>query len=180
MYEYVSNTHPFISSSLSDYLFEDEPLVNRFISVPKEQSNLNCAAFMAGVVEAFLCGVQFVSTVSLLKLNTHTLSLSSLVKSKLFLSKSRRQQHLKSHLRILLYKEIKEWKVTNNSLFLIFGFTHLKIQNSKLFSSINCEEMIYIYIEKLINELVNIIKLLIRRSKPRIIKCSQIKMKSNL
>ncbi|XP_041379281.1 trafficking protein particle complex subunit 5-like [Gigantopelta aegis] len=41
------------------YLFEDEPLVNRFISVPKEQSNLNCAAFMAGVVEAFLCGVQF-------------------------------------------------------------------------------------------------------------------------
>lgn len=129
MYEYVSNTHPFISSSLSDYLFEDEPLVNRFISVPKEQSNLNCAAFMAGVVEAFLCGVQFVSTVSLLKLNTHTLSLSSLVKSKLFLSKSRRQQHLKSHLRILLYKEIKEWKVTNNSY--IFNIWIYTLKNSK-------------------------------------------------
>ena len=45
----------------SDYLFEDEPLVNRFVSVPKEQSSFNCAAFMAGIVEGFLCGVQFVS-----------------------------------------------------------------------------------------------------------------------
>ena len=44
-----------------DYLFEDEPLVNKFVSVPKEQSSFNCAAFMAGTVEAFLCGVQFVS-----------------------------------------------------------------------------------------------------------------------
>uniref|UniRef100_A0A1X7UGP4 Trafficking protein particle complex subunit 5 n=1 Tax=Amphimedon queenslandica TaxID=400682 RepID=A0A1X7UGP4_AMPQE len=41
------------------YLFEDEPLVNKFVSVPKEQSSFNCAAFMAGTVEAFLCGVQF-------------------------------------------------------------------------------------------------------------------------
>ena len=115
-----------ISSFLSDYLFEDEPLVNRFISVPKEQSNLNCAAFMAGVVEAFLCGVQFVSTISLLKLNilpSH--SLSSLVKLKLFLSKNRQQQHLKSHLRMLLYKETKELKVTNN--FLCFNSLNLHI-----------------------------------------------------
>ncbi|XP_064386902.1 trafficking protein particle complex subunit 5-like [Halichondria panicea] len=41
------------------YLFEDEPLVNKFISVPKDQSSLNCAAFMAGVIEAFLNGTQF-------------------------------------------------------------------------------------------------------------------------
>ena len=41
------------------YLFEDEPLVTRFISVPKDQSNLNCAAFVAGIVEAYLNGTQF-------------------------------------------------------------------------------------------------------------------------
>ena len=55
-------------TSTIDYLFEDDPLVNKFISVPKEQSNFNCAAFMAGVVEAFLCGVQFVGTISKLVL----------------------------------------------------------------------------------------------------------------
>lgn len=41
------------------YLFEDEPLVNQFISVPKDQSSLNCAAFVAGVVEGFLNGTHF-------------------------------------------------------------------------------------------------------------------------
>ncbi|KAF5906016.1 trafficking protein particle complex subunit 5-like [Clarias magur] len=36
------------------YIIEKEPLVNTFISVPKENSTLNCAAFTAGMVEAFL------------------------------------------------------------------------------------------------------------------------------
>ncbi|KAI5087436.1 trafficking protein particle complex subunit 5 isoform X1, partial [Silurus meridionalis] len=36
------------------YIIEKEPLVNAFISVPKENSTLNCAAFTAGMVEAFL------------------------------------------------------------------------------------------------------------------------------
>ncbi|KAF7686416.1 hypothetical protein HF521_015778 [Silurus meridionalis] len=36
------------------YIIEKEPLVNSFISVPKENSTLNCAAFTAGMVEAFL------------------------------------------------------------------------------------------------------------------------------
>lgn len=47
------------SNEATYYLFEDEPLVNKFISVPKEQSNLNCAAFMAGIVEAFLSASEF-------------------------------------------------------------------------------------------------------------------------
>ncbi|MCJ8749479.1 hypothetical protein PDJAM_G00176780 [Pangasius djambal] len=36
------------------YIIEKEPLVNAFISVPKENSTLNCAAFTAGMVEAIL------------------------------------------------------------------------------------------------------------------------------
>ncbi|NWU93131.1 TPPC5 protein, partial [Upupa epops] len=36
------------------YVIEKEPLVNAFISVPRENSSLNCAAFTAGLVEAVL------------------------------------------------------------------------------------------------------------------------------
>ncbi|KAJ8332124.1 hypothetical protein SKAU_G00428890 [Synaphobranchus kaupii] len=36
------------------YIIEKEPLINAFISVPKENSTLNCASFTAGVVEAIL------------------------------------------------------------------------------------------------------------------------------
>lgn len=36
------------------YIIEKEPLVNMFISVPKENSTLNCAAFTGGIVEAIL------------------------------------------------------------------------------------------------------------------------------
>jgi hypothetical protein len=39
------------------YIIEKEPLVNKFISVPSDggrQSSLNCAAFMAGIIEAVL------------------------------------------------------------------------------------------------------------------------------
>ena len=36
----------------NDYMIIDnEPLVNQYISVPREMSQLNCAAFVAGVVE---------------------------------------------------------------------------------------------------------------------------------
>jgi trafficking protein particle complex subunit 5 len=30
---------------------DNEPIVNSYISVPKEMSQLNCAAFVAGIVE---------------------------------------------------------------------------------------------------------------------------------
>ncbi|XP_037545363.1 trafficking protein particle complex subunit 5 [Nematolebias whitei] len=36
------------------YIIEKDPLINAYISVPKENSSLNCAAFTAGVVEAIL------------------------------------------------------------------------------------------------------------------------------
>ena len=32
-------------------IIDNEPLVNKFVSVPKEMSQLNCAAWVAGVVE---------------------------------------------------------------------------------------------------------------------------------
>lgn len=35
-------------------IIENEPLVNRFISIPKDKSSLNCAAFMGGIVETIL------------------------------------------------------------------------------------------------------------------------------
>ncbi|KAI8903809.1 NO signaling/Golgi transport ligand-binding domain-containing protein [Gorgonomyces haynaldii] len=38
---------------------DNEPLVTKFISVPKEMSSLNCGAFMAGIVEAILDCSQF-------------------------------------------------------------------------------------------------------------------------
>ncbi|XP_003745782.1 trafficking protein particle complex subunit 5 [Galendromus occidentalis] len=41
------------------YIIDQEPLVNKFISVPKDLSSLNCAAFMAGIVEAIMVGANF-------------------------------------------------------------------------------------------------------------------------
>lgn len=36
------------------YIIEKEPLVNKFISVPKDKGSLNCAMFTAGIVQAIL------------------------------------------------------------------------------------------------------------------------------
>lgn len=43
------------------YIIEKEPLVNTFISVPKDKGSLNCANFTAGIVEAVLTHAGFVS-----------------------------------------------------------------------------------------------------------------------
>ena len=45
------------------YIIEQEALVNKFISVPKDKGSLNCAAFMAGIIEAVLNGCSFVSLI---------------------------------------------------------------------------------------------------------------------
>lgn len=42
---------------------DNEPILTKYISVPKELSQLNCNAFVAGIVEAVLDGCQFVSTI---------------------------------------------------------------------------------------------------------------------
>lgn len=46
------------------YIIEREPLVNKFISVPKDKGSLNCAAFMAGIIEEVLNCCNFPSKVT--------------------------------------------------------------------------------------------------------------------
>ncbi|KAK2173580.1 hypothetical protein NP493_866g01072 [Ridgeia piscesae] len=46
------------------YIIEKEPLVNRFISVPRDKGSLNCAAFVAGIIEAVLNGCNFPAKVT--------------------------------------------------------------------------------------------------------------------
>ncbi len=43
---------------------DNEPLVNGFVSVPREMSMLNCAAYVAGVVEGVCDGAGFPARVS--------------------------------------------------------------------------------------------------------------------
>lgn len=46
------------------YLIEKEPLVNKFISVPKDKGSLNCAIFIAGIIEAILNSCGFTAKVT--------------------------------------------------------------------------------------------------------------------
>jgi len=53
------------STNTNEYMIVDnEPLVNQYISVPNEMSQLNCAAFVAGIVEGVACGVGLKAGVS--------------------------------------------------------------------------------------------------------------------
>ncbi|VDN82427.1 unnamed protein product [Brugia pahangi] len=45
-------------------LIEKEPIVNTYISVPKDKGNLNCASFIAGIIEAVLEASNFPCKVS--------------------------------------------------------------------------------------------------------------------
>lgn len=45
-------------------IIDNEPLVNQYISVPREMSQLNCAAFVAGVVEGVCDGADFPAKVT--------------------------------------------------------------------------------------------------------------------
>ncbi|KAF9919881.1 TRAPP subunit trs31 [Linnemannia zychae] len=48
-----------------EYMISDnDPMVSKFISIPKDVSQLNCGAFMAGIVEAIMDGCQFPSRVT--------------------------------------------------------------------------------------------------------------------
>ncbi|XP_069024218.1 trafficking protein particle complex subunit 5 [Embiotoca jacksoni] len=46
------------------YIIEKESLVNTYISIPKENSTLNCAAFTGGIVEAILAHSGFPAKVT--------------------------------------------------------------------------------------------------------------------
>lgn len=45
-------------------IIDNEPLVNRYVSVPREMSQLNCAAFVAGIVEGLCDGAAFPARVT--------------------------------------------------------------------------------------------------------------------
>ncbi|KAI9827790.1 MAG: TRAPP subunit trs31 [Thelocarpon impressellum] len=48
-----------------EYMISDnDPLVNQYISVPKEMNQLNCAAFVAGIVEGVCDGTAFPARVT--------------------------------------------------------------------------------------------------------------------
>jgi hypothetical protein len=40
-------------------LYDNEPLVNQYISLPRDMSGLNCAAFVAGIIEGVCDGAGF-------------------------------------------------------------------------------------------------------------------------
>lgn len=45
-------------------IIDNEPVVNKYVSVPREMSQLNCAAFVAGVVEGVCDGADFPARVT--------------------------------------------------------------------------------------------------------------------
>ncbi|KAJ9142689.1 Trafficking protein particle complex subunit [Pleurostoma richardsiae] len=45
-------------------IIDNEPLVNQYISVPREMSQLNCAAYVAGIVEGVCDGAAFPARVT--------------------------------------------------------------------------------------------------------------------
>ncbi|GAM19035.1 hypothetical protein SAMD00019534_022100, partial [Acytostelium subglobosum LB1] len=48
-----------------EYMISDaNMIVNKYISLPKNLSNLNCAAFVAGIIEGILCSAEFPARVS--------------------------------------------------------------------------------------------------------------------
>lgn len=47
------------------YIIEKDPLVNKFISVPKDKGSFNCATFTAGIIEGVLNDCGFVSAMQI-------------------------------------------------------------------------------------------------------------------
>lgn len=45
----------------SDMLIDNDPQLTRHISIPRDMSSLSCSALTAGIVEAVLDGLGFVS-----------------------------------------------------------------------------------------------------------------------
>ena len=47
-----------------DYLYDKDPITDIFLSVPSDLGQLNCASFVAGIVNGILDGAEFHSEVS--------------------------------------------------------------------------------------------------------------------
>ena len=43
---------------------DNDPVVNQYISVPKEMNQLNCAAYVAGIIEGVCDGTAFMARVT--------------------------------------------------------------------------------------------------------------------
>eukprot|EP00808_Paulinella_micropora_P010225 g50892.t1 len=56
------------STSADDeyYIFDKDPVTNKFVSLPKEMGQFNCAAFIAGIINGMLDGAEFKCTVKAL------------------------------------------------------------------------------------------------------------------
>jgi hypothetical protein len=53
------------TDSQDEYMIsENEPIITKYISVPKEMSSLNCGSFTAGIVESILDASQFPAKVT--------------------------------------------------------------------------------------------------------------------
>lgn len=46
------------------HIHDTEPITNHFVSVPRGMGNLNCAAFVAGIIQGLLCTAGFTCAVS--------------------------------------------------------------------------------------------------------------------
>lgn len=83
-------------------IIDNDPFVNQFVSVPRELSQLNCAAFVAGIVEGACDGAGFPARVSAHSLKAPTKEEAELWPGRtVFLVKFRpevleREQYLKS------------------------------------------------------------------------------------
>lgn len=50
-------------SCIEDMIIDNDPPITRYVSIPKEMSQLSTSAFTAGIVEAVLDGLGFVRSV---------------------------------------------------------------------------------------------------------------------
>jgi hypothetical protein len=66
---YSSLTHEFLLEAsflmIVDMIIDNDPPIERHISVPRDFSSLSCSSFTAGIVEAVLDGLCFVSYILL-------------------------------------------------------------------------------------------------------------------
>ena len=60
---YDSSYHRLTLSPKTDMIIDNDPVITRSISVPRDMSQLSCSSFTAGIVEAVLDGLGFVSSV---------------------------------------------------------------------------------------------------------------------
>jgi trafficking protein particle complex subunit 5 len=53
------NVNLFCAMLIVDMVHDDAPMITKFISVPQSMSQLNCGAFVAGIIEGILDSTMF-------------------------------------------------------------------------------------------------------------------------